>query len=315
MVNGLLISTMTHPMIDVRSTDETYLDARYKFLKDCGFDAVELDDEFEEDWSLLLKGEANNFWKKSLDEIYEIVALHKKAAERNGIVFSQMHAIFPLYFPKREELNEYLQTAAEKALAVAGFLNCPAVIVHPINHADKEQEIELNLAVYRRLMPVAKQHGVKICIENLFRSANGRLIEGACSTPEEACWYIDKLNEEAGAEVFGFCLDIGHANVVRRNLKNFIVKLGPRLTCLHIHDNDGENDTHAMPFTHTVGGGSKPSLDWDGVLDGLREINYRGNLSFEAYKPFRVFPAELEEDLLKLYTSIGRYFRNKILNG
>lgn len=315
MDKTLLISTMTYPLIDVRSTDEAYLDERYRHLKECGIEAVELDDDFEEDSALIKKGVVNHFWDKDLDELYEYFTAHKNAAQRNGIAFSQMHATFPLYLPENEAVTEYVRTAVEKTLAVAAFLDCPAVVVHPYSCKDKEEEIEINLALYRRLIPFAKQYGVKICLEDLFLTANGRAMEGACSTADEACWYIDTLNEEAGVNVFGFCLDIGHANLLRREIKTFITKLGDRLTCLHIHDNDGDHDTHAMPFTYSIGWGSKNSTDWDGMLEGLREINYKGNLSFEAFKTIVLFPKELESDVLKLYSAIGRYFRNRITNG
>ena len=315
MSKTLMISTQNYPMVDSRTTDEAYLNERYQYLADHGIQAIDWGDDMEEDFAKIKKGEVNYFWLKDMDELLTIFTPTKNAVHGSGIAFSQMHALFPVYVEGNDELNEYLVMAVEKTLAIAAFMDCPAVVVHPYSCPDKEKEIAINLSIYRRLIPAAKEHGVTVCLENLFETWNGLAREGACSNVDEACWYIDKLNEEAGADVFGFCLDIGHATLLGRNLKHFILKLGKRLTCLHIHDNDGSHDTHAMPFTHSVGWGSKPSTDWDGMLSGLREIGYRGNLSFEACKSFLLFPKELESSLLTLYAAIGGYFRDKILNG
>ena len=314
MNHTLLVSTMSHPLFNECSTDGAYLEQRLQYLRDCGIEALDFNiDNFVQ--GNVNKGEIDRFWDKDLDELYRHFTPLKHAAQRTGMVFSQMHAVFPLYVEGNEEVTEYLRMSVEKNLAIAAFLNCPAVVVHPHKCRDKEEEVAINLALYRRLMPFAKQYGVKICLENLFQALNSRALEGVCSTPEEACWYIDKLNEEAGSDVFGFCLDIGHATLLCRDLKHFILKLGRRLTCLHIHDSNGSVDSHVMPFTQGLGWTMKHSTDWDGMLEGLREIGYRGNLSFEAFRSFLMFPEEVHTDVLKLYSAIGRYFRDRIANG
>ena len=68
-----------------------------------------------------------------------------------------------------------------------------------------------------------------ICLENLYESVGGRLVEGVCSAPEEAVRYIDSLNEEAGEERFGFCLDTGHLNLVKRPPYETVLRLGRRI--------------------------------------------------------------------------------------
>lgn len=314
---SLLISTMCYQLFDEQSTDEAYLTQRMQFLRDCGIQALDYSfDAFVD--TAFTKGEINDFWNQSLDELYTHFTPLKNAAEKTGLVFSQTHAIFPLYLTKYEEATEYLRMSVEKTLAVAAFLGCPAVVVHPHGCRDKEEELKINLDLYRRFIPFAKQYGVKICLENLFLTIDVQPVEGCCSTADEACRYIDMLDEEAGEELFGFCFDIGHAILLRRDIKAFIKALGHRLTCLHLHDNDGSMDLHVMPFSQQrLSGwrGLKSATDWDGLCEGLREIGYKGNLSFEAYKSFEIFPEATHRELLKLYSAIGRHFRNKILNG
>lgn len=313
---SLLISTMCYQLFDEQSTDEAYLTQRMQFLRDCGIEALDysFDEWIDTDFK---KGEVNDFWNQSLDELYVHFTPLKNAAEKAGLVFSQSHAVFPLHLSKYPEATEYLQMSVEKNIAIAAFLGCPALVVHPcFFRGDKERTQTVNLALYRRFMPFAKEYGVKICLENLYGTVNGSPIDGPCSTPEEACWYIDKLNEEAGEDVFGFCLDVGHANLLHKDLKAFVKTLGHRLTCLHLHDNNADGDLHVMPYTQQPvrSWTLRPSTDWDGLCDSLREIGYKGNLSFEAFRSLLIFPEDVRTELLQLYSSIGRYFRSRILN-
>ncbi|MBO5269191.1 MAG: sugar phosphate isomerase/epimerase, partial [Clostridia bacterium] len=169
-----------------------------------------------------------------------------------------------------------------------------------------------NMNMYRSFMPGAKKYKVKICLENLFGNYKGRIIEGACTEVSEACAYIDALNAEAGEDVFGLCLDIGHATLMRRNLYQYIKALGPRLTCLHIHDNDGQDDLHMMPFTYTHTWGKNLVSDWDGFINGLRDINYQGDLCFETFRVLESFPRDLWDYAFRLISATGRYFVKRI---
>ncbi len=50
------------------------------------------------------------------------------------------------------------------------------------------------------------------------------------------------------------CLDVGHANVASEiPMEEWIRILAPKLTHLHIHDNDGSWDTHSIPGDGTIG--------------------------------------------------------------
>ena len=160
---------------------------------------------------------------------------------------------------------------------------------------------------------MAVKTGVKICLENLFKTYKGRVIEGPCSDVSEACWYLDTLNAEAGCEAFGFCLDVGHANLLGRDVKEYIKKLGKRLTVLHIHDNDGKGDLHGMPYTFTRNWGADMICDWNGFVEGLKEIGYEGALGFETFRVLTAcFPRELWPSALKLISDTGKYFATRI---
>lgn len=283
-----------------------------KFIKECGFDAIDYNIDNKLPGHNIRHGELAGFFDMSVEEMLEYHRPLKEALEEYGVAVAQMHAPFPLRIEGNDELNEYLLMAVEKCCAVAEYIGCPAIVVHPIIYPDdKLIEWDINMNMYRKMMPFAKKYGVKLCLENLFGSFNGRYMEGACTDVHEACRYLDTLNCEAGEDVFGFCLDVGHANLTGKNIYQYITFLGDRLTILHIHDNDSNKDLHLLPYTQTMGG-TKTCTDWEGFIKGLREIKYKGSLCFETFCAVDAFPEELRGDVLKLISATGRYFAKRI---
>ena len=48
------------------------------------------------------------------------------------------------------------------------------------------------------------------------------------------------------------------------------------------------------------------------MIQGLKEIGYEGNLSFETFRGLDAMPKEVEPEALKLISAIGRYFRAQL---
>lgn len=284
-----------------------------KKLRECGFDAIDYNIDHVFNPNKYVKGEEDYpIAKLPLEEFVEYYRPLGEAAMINGVKFSQMHAPFPLYFEGKEEETNLCIEVVEKCLAVCGAVDCPTLVVHPYvdSEGNKEKEFFVNFNIYRKLMPAAKKYGVKICLENIPRWKNGFIINGCCTDVDEACYYIDALNEEAGEELFGFCFDVGHANVTSRDIKNDLKVLGNRVTILHIHDNDGLDDLHLIPYTTLRK--NKLALDWDGFIEGLRAINYSGALSFETFNGINKVPKEAVTEAMKLVCAIGRSFAARL---
>lgn len=260
----------------------------------------------------------NRFFDKSTHELIEFFAPHKAAAEQAGIRIHQMHMPYPIYVPTgTKALNDYLwNEVAPKSMEICHFLGCKNIVIHGFKLAmflgTEDAEWEKTEEFINFIAPKAKEYGITICIENLYEGLAGHLYEGPCCDPVKAVQRIDAFNNKYGAEVLGFCLDTGHANIVGLDFEYFIKTLGSRLKVLHIHDNDGISDLHQIPFTFTKTRENNSSTDWDGFIRGLKAIDYEGTLSFETAPVLTTFPDEMKFDTLCFIQKIGECMAKKI---
>lgn len=260
----------------------------------------------------------NRFFDPGIEELIEFFRLHKEAAEIAGIEINQMHMPYPIYVPKgNAELNDYLwNQVAPKSMEICHFLECPHIVIHGFKLTrylgSEDLEWQETEKFIDSIAPMAKEYGITICIENLYDSIGGHIVEGPCCDAHKAAKRIDRINERYGAEVLGFCFDTGHGNLLGLDMEQFITILGHRLKVLHIHDNDGINDLHQIPFTFTKTRENTASTNWDGFIRGLREINFEGVLSFETAPVLSAFPEEMKEDALAFIARVGAYFGKKL---
>ena len=266
----------------------------------------------------IYKQNLNHFFDQDIKMLLDYFRPHKEAAAKAGIRVNQMHMPYPNYVPNgTKELNAYLRNVvAPKSMKVCAFFECPYIVIHGFKLArflgSEDAEWKKTENFIDSIAPMAKEYGITICIENLYESFSGRLMEGPCCDACKAAERIDRMNERYGAEVLGFCFDTGHANLVGLDMEQFITTLGHRLKVLHIHDNDGIGDLHQIPFTFTKTRENQSSTDWDGFMRGLKAIEFGGVLSFETAPVLTSFPDEMKEGVLSFIAKIGDYFREYI---
>ncbi len=278
------------------------------YIRGCGFDSIDYNVTGFLTPTMIESGQKSAFFDQSIEELLDYYRKLEEAAAGSGVKISQIHAPFPIWVAGMDEMNEYLITVLEKCCAICAFLQCPALVIHPYLDPDRERQEQINRMLCRRIAPYARKYGVKICIENIpvYSQEMGRFVEGAFTDPEEICRCIDALNQEAGEELFGFCLDIGHMNLLGNEPRAFIERLDSRLKVLHIHDNWGATDDHTIPYMPN----RVAQVDWDGFLEGLRSIGFEGALSFEV--SVAELPEQIRTDSLKMISSIGRHFREQL---
>ena len=290
----------------------------FELLKRAGFTCVDFSLNGYLTNRMLYEDVRNDFFSQTVTELEDFFRKHKTAAKETGIMIHQMHMPYPMYVPRgSRELNEYLRNVvAPKSMRLCAFFECTYIVVHGFKHSHFLGSEELEWRETERfldsLAPLARELGITICIENLYTSIGGHLVEGPCCNGRKAAERIDRFNERHRAEVLGFCFDTGHANLVGIDMEGFIRMLGPRLKVLHIHDNDGIADLHQLPFTFTKTRENQTSTDWDGFVCGLRGIHFDQVLSFETAPVLDSFPGEMREEVLGFIARIGGYFAGKV---
>lgn len=289
---------------------EKDIDEAFCMIHEAGFDCVDINiDAFLKN-SDLYAGKLNGFFSEDINNLLQYFMQYRMAMDKYGIKASQMHAPYPVRVEGRGKQNDYMQgEVIPKSLVIAEVLGVPWVVVHPFKMQykyNKMTEFNTNIEYFKMLVPILKQCNVGICFENLYEGLGERLVEGVCADPEEAVRYIDTLNEYAGQELFGFCLDSGHLQLVKRDPVEFIHIMGSRLKALHLHENDAKGDLHQLPYS--FGDDSLSGQDWNGIMKALKEIDFKGTLSFETYPTMNSFPMSMQETVLKTIHDIGEYW-------
>ena len=309
----LEIGVQTHNIVTDENPEEGF-----KMMKAAGFDCADFSLNMYLKNTDLYQDRLNGFFDQSIDELKAYFTPHVEAAKKCGIRIHQMHMPYPNWIPTaKDHVNDYLlHEMAPKSMQLSEFLGCKYIVVHGLKVKDyygtEEAEWEATENFLNTILPAAKDMGKVICIENLYTSSGGHITEGPCCNAKKAADRIDRINEQYGCEVLGFCLDTGHANIAGIDLERFMTILGKRIRVLHIHDNDGERDLHQMPFTFTRTRENKPSTDWDGFIRALKKSGFNGVLNFETAPILTSFPEELKPEALHMIAAIGHYFAKRL---
>ncbi|MEZ5354597.1 MAG: sugar phosphate isomerase/epimerase family protein [Bryobacteraceae bacterium] len=110
----------------------------------------------------------------------------------------------------------------------------------------------------------ARHRGVSVLLENIPNglSSSGRLMQFVNAT------HLDN----------GFCFDSGHAHIME-GVDRAFDRMKDRIRSTHLHDNDGESDTHGFPG---AGGGT---IDWKRTMELLRSRPGQYPLLLEPREP------------------------------
>ncbi len=287
----------------------------YAAIREAGFEAI--DWNLDHAWEIpnIRKGTylGKSIMEKPLEDVIAYYAEELEIIRKNGLVISQAHAPFPAWVIEHPEVLDYSIEIYKRNIEYCDYAGCKNLVIHGISYnlSNTEYTLEdmekLNFKLYSSLIPTLLKTNVTVCLENLFTGFNGVLYHGHCAIPQAAADLIDKLNELAGKEVFGFCLDTGHLNILHEDFRVAVPVLGKRIKALHIHDNDGAHDEHLMPLTGTI--------NWKFFCESLHSVGYDGDLDFETFNQTDIvmnFDEDMVYPWLKLISSIGESFRKKI---
>ncbi len=214
-----------------------------------------------------------------LEQMYTI----KKALKKRGVSVHQIHG--PHRTPAKDSAED---DRAEwfgkmtKAMVMAKHLGARYMAVRPLmpfgeNAPDNPCEVyEINRKYYEALARVGSGLGVVVCLENtpfplfpLSRSAD-----------------ILKLVKEVNSPYLKVCFDTGHANITGEPLGDAVRTLGEYLKIIHVHDNDGETNSHLPPY--------EGCIDWADFAEGLYDIAFDGVFTINSSP--EDYPGEFKEN-------------------
>jgi len=163
--------------------------------------------------------------------------------------------------PTRKEAIGETRTA----LDAARELGCRAIVVHlGIPRGQKTAAGDNDASAVRRsvetLAEAASDRGVRLALE---------VIPNGLSTPEAL---VDLLEGDLDLGSAGICLDFGHAHMLS-SAPEAIEALGGHIITTHVHDNNGRDDDHLVPFAGTI--------DWPAALMAMFKVGYGGHWVFE----------------------------------
>jgi L-ribulose-5-phosphate 3-epimerase len=197
----------------------------------------------------------------------EMVAALKETGLQAASVCCHIHWVKPLSAPdegtRKLGLDGLIHSLHDaKAYGATSVLLVPGIARDGVTY---EQCWERSIADIRKAIPVARDTGVKIAIENVGNNF--------ITTPQQAIEYLDAIN----SEWVGWHFDIGNAGRYGP-AEAWIPALGSRLVRIHIK----EFNTKAMAEDKTKkGSGSGFKLlegdtNWPAIMAALDKSGYKG---------------------------------------
>lgn len=271
----------------------------FEMIKNAGFDCIDysfywLDEPF---YSEVLGDDYLNHAKKT-----------RALLDKAGLTCNQAHA--PLEFDISNDtidLSNDNYKRIVKSLEIASILGAEAIVVHAVLPKDGETALETNYKFYKSFEPYLEKFNIKIAVENLFYgpydSQKYKYTNNLFGRP----YLMKEIIEKLDSKWFVCCIDVGHATITDIEPQDFIRGMDNKLLRhLHIQDNDNAYDKHWLPYVGVI--------NWDEVTKSLKEIDYKGDITFEIFHFLKRFDDEMIPDVLAFAEKTGRYLIKKIEN-
>ncbi len=158
---------------------------------------------------------------------------------------------------------------AGAAIRAAHGLGAGLVVVHPgiptaQSPATRDNRRDAFVRSVEELQHVAAPLGVRLALE---------VIPNPIA---DADALVRLLEDEIEPDGVGICLDTGHA-FMQGDVADAIETISGYLITTHLHDNDGEHDSHQVPFAGRI--------NWTTTMMAFRKVGYDGTWIFEVAGP------------------------------
>lgn len=233
---------------------ETLQEEHLDMIADTGFDTVEL---------------FANRHQVEFDNPTQLRAI-ARGVDRNRLCVNSVHAPFYASLEEIQKGNHLdigsadnvLRERSVREIAASFVLGTLFEVDYYILHTPDKPDTESLMKSLDELLALSHELPFKLCFENI---------------PGERT-DLDHILElvETHMLPIGVCFDTGHSHLAG-NVATDIRKHGVHFYTTHIHDNDGQADTHKMPFTGTI--------DWMETMGALREADYKWGFILEVRRP------------------------------
>ena len=217
---------------------------KYRVMKEAGFEGVEPMGGMNRD---------------------EVLAAFKETGLKAASVCDHIHWVKPLSAPdegtRKLGLDGLLLSLQDaRAYGAGSVLLVPGIARDGVSY---DQCWERSIVEIKKAIPVAKELGVKISIENVGNNF--------ITTPEQAMAYLDAIN----SEWVGWHFDIGNVGRNYGPAERWIQVLGKRIVRIHV------KDFSAKPAAAGARAGARPKLldgdtNWPAVMAALDRAGYQG---------------------------------------
>lgn len=243
------------------------IEQQHRFIKQAGFDSVMI------------------WWGDQKDEYIKSCAKYDLEICCAHLPFEDVRK---LWLPGINDGEEYSQYLCEQ-ISEIGIKGIPVAVMHLTKGSDTYPYNIKGIDRLKRVVDVAEKSDVKIAFENL------RLTR-----------YLDYVFDHIHSNNIGFCYDSGHQHYFSPE-RDVLSDFKHKLLALHIADNDGNADTHSLPYDGTV--------NWNAFAKILAEIQYSGVLSLEVQQDRDPIYAELSaKEFFELAFERVRRFESEIKN-
>jgi sugar phosphate isomerase/epimerase len=174
----------------------------------------------------------------------------------------------------------------ERTAALRRWFDFEIMVLHPGTDDPRGDKTHETRWFRQSLAAAVKRTGdIKIAIETMGPGLGGVTAE------------MRALLADTDPARVGVCLDTGHTHQVT-DVAACIRGLGDRIMTLHVHDNNGKSDQHALPFRGTI--------NWRSVSAALADIGYRGVFMYEAGATGKS-PRELFKEMRESFRKIVKW--------
>ena len=228
----------------------------------------------------------------------QVLSLNR-ASEAIGLPIEQSHAPFNRY--AKAPVEDY-KRRLDRSFEAAIRMHNKQIVIHGDDYRipegeeyDAEKAMAETYEFWAPYVERATEKGLAVAIETVFEDDRKPGVKNRFTSRLEE---LKELIEKFDNPLVTCCWDTGHAQLAytREGMPDAMRALGPHITCTHIHDNYYNKDLHVMPFLGDI--------DWRTQMATLKEIGYKGNLTFEFV--YGRLPEPMVADFLATAVKTGR---------